>query len=174
MNLADLGRTIAKAAPLLGTALAGPAGATIGSLIASKFGGGDANPDELNALIQADPEAALKLKEIENTHETQLAQIALQHAQTEAADFASARQASVDYVKATGQTDYFKWFIGVSSHIAFYAILFALWRYDSHLNSFEQTIVSGMMPFIFKTYYDVNRNVFGGSNENIKPLAFRS
>jgi hypothetical protein len=172
MNLEDLGKTIAKAAPLLGAVLAGPAGASLGSIIAAKFGGSDTSPDELNALIQADPNAALKLKEIESENEIQLAQIALQHAQTTAADFASARQASIDYVKATGQTDYFRWFVGVIVMIGFHVFVFALWYYNSHLNSFEEIALGGALPAFFQGYYNVIRNAFGGPDENFKPVAF--
>ena len=74
----DVGKLIAQSAPLLGGALAGPAGATIGSLIAAKFGGDSHQPDALHHLIQADPQAALKLKELELEHQLALQQLALQ------------------------------------------------------------------------------------------------
>lgn len=77
-NFSDLGKLIAQSAPLLGGALAGQAGATIGSLIASKFGGSSAQADALHALISNDPQAAIKLKELECEHEIALQQLWLQ------------------------------------------------------------------------------------------------
>ncbi len=71
----DVGKFIAQSAPLLGGALAGPAGATIGSLIAAKFGGSSSQPEALHTLITADPQAALKLKELEFEHELALQQL---------------------------------------------------------------------------------------------------
>lgn len=83
-NLNDLGKWVAQSAPLLGGALAGPTGATIGSLIAAKFGGGSNQPDTLHTLIQADPQAALKLKELELEHELALTQLTIQTEKEEA------------------------------------------------------------------------------------------
>lgn len=98
-NFNDLGKLIAQSAPLLGGALAGPAGATIGSLIAAKFGGNSNQPDVLHALVNADPQAMIKLKELELEHELALQQLCLQaekdEQQTLAADRASARQREV-------------------------------------------------------------------------------
>jgi hypothetical protein len=95
-NLNDVGKFIAQSAPLLGGALAGPAGATVGSLIAAKFGGSNSHPEALHTLITADPAAALKLKELEMEHELALQELCFQadkeEQQTLASDRASARQ----------------------------------------------------------------------------------
>jgi hypothetical protein len=102
-NLNDLGKLIAQSAPLLGGALAGQAGATIGSLIAAKFGGNSSHPDALHALISADPLAAIKLKELECEHEIALQQLLMQAEkdaqQTLANDRASARQREAEVDK---------------------------------------------------------------------------
>lgn len=99
MNLHDLGHHIAQSAPLLGSALAGPGGAAVGSLIAAKFGGNVHAPDALHALITADPEAALKLKQMESDHELALQRLTLQAAtdqlQAILNDRSSARQREV-------------------------------------------------------------------------------
>lgn len=99
MNLHELGHYIAQSAPLLGSALAGPGGAAVGSLIAAKLGGDVQAPDALHALITADPESALKLKQIEMDHEVALQRLTLQAAtdQVQAVlnDRSSARQREV-------------------------------------------------------------------------------
>ena len=96
----DVGKLIAQSAPLLGGALAGPAGATIGSLIAAKFGGSNNHPDALHALVNADPQAAIKLKELELEHQLALQQLAWQADKDEqqllVQDRASARQREVN------------------------------------------------------------------------------
>ena len=102
LTLQELGQWIANRAPLLGGALAGSAGATVGSLIAATFGGTTREPQALQALIQADPQAAMKLKALELEHEIALQQLSMQSQKEEQAlllsDRANARnrEAQVD------------------------------------------------------------------------------
>lgn len=93
MDLSDLGKTIAKFAPLLGTALAGPGGAAIGSMIAAKFGGDVEDTKGLEHLIQIDPDAANKLKQIELANEAKLQELIVQ-------DRINARQREIELAKA--------------------------------------------------------------------------
>lgn len=72
LSLNALGKFVAKAAPLLGGALAGPAGAAIGSIVAAKFGGDINDPQDLITRIEADPQAQLKLLEIQSNNEVEL------------------------------------------------------------------------------------------------------
>jgi len=99
IQLSALAHSVAKAAPLLGSALAGPQGAAVGQLIAAKFGGTWEQPDALQHLIQNDPEAQVKLKQIEMDHAVELqrltSQAATQQLQDTLADRASARQREV-------------------------------------------------------------------------------
>lgn len=75
MSLELLGNIVSKVAPLLGGAIAGPAGAAIGSIVAAKFGGDVNNVDDLVKRIEADPEAKLKLLEIQSNNEVELQRI---------------------------------------------------------------------------------------------------
>lgn len=96
MEITDLGRTVARFAPLLGGALSGPCGATLGSIIASVFGTDTSKPDRLQNLIITDPDAAVKLRQIEADHHLELQKIVIQAAQENLqnilADRESARQ----------------------------------------------------------------------------------
>ena len=66
MNWMDIGKqAIQMGAPILGGALGGPAGAAVGAMIANQFGIDTPTPDNIMAAIKADPDAALKLREIE-------------------------------------------------------------------------------------------------------------
>ena len=59
---------IGKGLPVLGGAVAGPAGATIGALIGSAMGVDGTDPDEMEAaLAEANPDALIKLKELETS-----------------------------------------------------------------------------------------------------------
>lgn len=83
---------ISVGAPLLGGALFGPAGAAVGSIIAGKFGvSPDATPDRVLTAINADPDAALKLREIETTHVERLQELENERLRIETADVQSAR-----------------------------------------------------------------------------------
>lgn len=67
MNLAELGKTIIQyGAPLLGTAIAGPAGTAIGQIVAHEFGGSINEPEKLIDKITNDPTASVKLAEIQS------------------------------------------------------------------------------------------------------------
>lgn len=86
MDFKALGQTIVKlGAPLLGTALAGPAGAAIGQIIASEFGGTTTDVAGLASLITTDPAAQAKLAEIQSNMKIQLQQLLVTNAQNELA-----------------------------------------------------------------------------------------
>jgi len=111
MDLRKLGGLVAEYAPLLGTAIGGPAGGAIGGLIsvvANTFGlkGKDAsNPAKIMKAIRADPEAAIKLQKIQNDHEEALARINLESDEAYLRDRQSARSREVEMTKATGKRD---------------------------------------------------------------------
>ena len=83
---------ITVGAPLLGGALFGPAGAAVASIIAGKFGvSPDATPEQVMAAINGDPDAALKLRQIETTHVEHLQELENERLRIETADVQSAR-----------------------------------------------------------------------------------
>ena len=93
MDWRSVGNTaIAVGAPLLGGALFGPAGAAVGSIIAGKFGvSPESTPDQVMAAINGDPDAALKLRQIETTHVERLQELENEKLRIETADVQSAR-----------------------------------------------------------------------------------
>lgn len=68
---------VASAAPALGTALGGPAGGAVGSMIAGALGVED-SPDAVAQAMKTDPEAAAKLQRIQNEHERELRSMVLE------------------------------------------------------------------------------------------------
>ena len=93
MDWKELGKKIAKYAPELGAAFGGPGGAAIGtlaSMVAGAFGlKPEAEPKEIAAVIEKDPQAAVKLKEIETNAIVEIrrlnVQLAIQQSQEEVA-----------------------------------------------------------------------------------------
>lgn len=82
--------------PLLGGAVGGPAGATIGTALAKSLGCND-TPSDVQQALKTSPDAAVKLATLEN--QVQMAQIALQTAQTQGA------ASQVEAVNKTLQTE---------------------------------------------------------------------
>lgn len=76
MNWSDLGKKVANFAPLLGGVLGGPAGAGIGQILASEFGT-EPEPGAIAKAIEADPNAALKLKEVQSNNRVELQRLYL-------------------------------------------------------------------------------------------------
>jgi hypothetical protein len=89
MNWNSIKETVGKVAPLAGTLLGGPAGAAVGGLISSALGV-ENNPDAVAAALN-DPDAVVKLKELESNERQHLLQMQLATLQAELADVQHAR-----------------------------------------------------------------------------------
>ncbi|NYT62368.1 hypothetical protein H0A66_08595 [Alcaligenaceae bacterium] len=111
MDWKDIAGVVGKAAPILGGILGGPAGAAVGSLISSALGT-DATPDAVSAAILRDPNAALKLKELEVNSKVELQKLAVtaeqNRMQAAAAQF-SAEAADRDSARALAATQPGDW-----------------------------------------------------------------
>ena len=93
MNWMDIGKqAIQMGAPILGGALGGPAGAAVGAMIANQFGIDSPTPDNIMAAIKADPEAALKLREVELRHQERLTEMEVERFRIETVDVQDARK----------------------------------------------------------------------------------
>ncbi|MFH1491139.1 MAG: hypothetical protein ABII06_19705 [Pseudomonadota bacterium] len=110
MDWKDVAGKVANFAPLLGGILGGPLGGAAGAgvkLLASAFGLTEAEttPDKINQMLQTDPEAAIKLAEIEADNRIELRKIVLEQERLRLADVANARSREVKIVEATGKRD---------------------------------------------------------------------
>ena len=103
MDWRDLASTVGKAAPILGTLLGGPAGAAVGSIIASALGTGN-DPQEVEKAIAADPQALVKLREIEATKTVRLQELAADLAKHDLATAAADRDSARGREAKTGDT----------------------------------------------------------------------
>lgn len=76
MNWSDVGRVIGGAAPTLGVLLGGPAGGAVGALIASALGTAS-DPDSVNSVLVNNPDAMVKVQELQLNAKVQLQQLAV-------------------------------------------------------------------------------------------------
>lgn len=97
----NLSSAISKYAPLLGSVVSSmnPIAGMAVNLVAQAFGADPKNTDDIIAKISADPEAAIKLKQIEYQHEE-----ILQKTSTE--DRINARDREEKVMQLTGRPDY--------------------------------------------------------------------
>lgn len=96
-NIKDM---VGKAAPLVGTALGGPAGGAVGSLVAGALGVSD-DPGEIEKALKTDPEAAIKLQKLQNEHQRELRSMVLE------AETTRLSQVNETYRKEIGSEDAF-------------------------------------------------------------------
>lgn len=111
MTWDDVKSVIGKAAPLVGGLLGGPAGGAVGTLISSALGVED-TPDAVQKALTTDPNAIIKIKEMELKHKERLEELMLERGkldldETKAylGDVQNARQRQIDKEKATGSGD---------------------------------------------------------------------
>lgn len=100
MEWKDLAGIVGKAAPILGTLLGGPAGAAVGGLVASVLGTGN-TPDEVSQALAINPDAAVKLKQIEADRQVRFQELLVQAVGAEI----SAAVATVQAVNTTMQAE---------------------------------------------------------------------
>jgi len=130
MEWKDISKMVGAAAPMLGTLLGGPPGAAIGAMIASGLGVG-ATPDEVSQALTVNPDAAVKLKQIEATRQTELQALVVSAEQNRLA----ADTATIQAVNATMQVEAksehwptYSWrpFVGFVFGIMFMGVYFVL------------------------------------------------
>jgi hypothetical protein len=119
MNWKDVATYVGNAAPLLGSILGGPAGGAVGELV-SKALGTEGSPDQVMAQLQGNPDALVKIKELELAHTIELQKIQFGIIQANFADTQGARGAEAVRVQATGKLDVNLYVLAWTVIIAFF------------------------------------------------------
>ena len=101
MSWADVGKVVAKAAPVLGAVLGGPVGAIAGAAgaLVSSFLGVDADPEAITKAM-ADPETLVKLKQLESDERQRLLEWQSTQLNAELENVKSAREREVALAQA--------------------------------------------------------------------------
>lgn len=73
----DIAGAVGSAAPILGTLIGGPAGGAIGAMVSSALGVAN-TPDAVSQALAVNPDAAVKLAQIEADSKTQLQTLLVQ------------------------------------------------------------------------------------------------
>jgi hypothetical protein len=142
---------ITRVAPLLGTALGGPVGGVIGTLISSVFGVDSNNPDDLLNKVSSDPDAKTKLIALQNQHQEFLQNQVLEQYKVQASDLADARSRQVQLAQM-GIHEWIMPTLSLMSMIQFWAYIVFCKYYNSAI---DVTILTDLfaMAFMAFTFY---------------------
>lgn len=119
----ELSNLVSKAAPLLGSVLGGPLGGIAASLISAVFNNGSSSADELQQKIAQDPEAEIKLKQIEAQNLASLLALHNQRFQAANEDIQDARTKS-SLIRYDWFLPVFSFFIGIGFFVCVGLLMF--------------------------------------------------
>jgi hypothetical protein len=130
MDWKDIASTVGKFAPLVGTALGGPAGAAVGAIVSAALGTPN-TPDAVSQALQVDPAAAMKLAEIEKDRTLGIQQLIVQSEANRLASETAALQAVNATMQVEDKSDHwpsYSWrpFCGFVFGIMFGGVYFVL------------------------------------------------
>lgn len=173
---------IGTSAPVIGTLLGGPAGGAVGGLI-SKVLGVDNTPEAIELALMNNPDALVKIKELETSKELAILQAELENKRIDVgsvidnrkldnekdqmflSDKQSARSRQIDSEKATGKVDVALYAIAGVIVVAFFVSILALIfiTLDKQSGTYELLLMLfGALTTKFGTVVDY---FFGASNK---------
>lgn len=156
MNIAELARTVATYAPLLGAAIPVPGGEILGLAIANAFGGDVKKPDDLISKIQVDPEAAFKLLALQANNNSEIEKILF-------SDRQDARRREIEYIEKTGVKDYTLKNLSYITTAGFFAVLFMLFYPGIEINEQENHLVLVLLGMLASKWQTIIDYYFGSS-----------
>lgn len=158
MNWSDLKAVIGGAAPLLGTVIGGPAGAMVGGIVSAALGTAN-TPDAVSAALLGNPDALVKIRQIESDNQVQLQQLVVTAEANRLLDVQSARtRQSANPNDRTPQ--YLAW--GVS--IGFFAVLTLVMF--AHMEGSVQSLLLVMTGALQSAWMAIISYYFGSSKDS--------
>lgn len=106
MKWSDITSAVSKYAPMLGALVGGPAGGAIGKTISVALGVAN-TPEAVSAAIEASPENALKLAQIEAEHKTRYEELITEREKNELAAITSATSDVNQTMQEEGKSEHF-------------------------------------------------------------------
>lgn len=160
MDWSDVAHAIGTAAPVIGSLL-GPAGTAVGSLIASALGVAN-TPDAVDAALKADPDALVKVRQLEIEQATQLKTLAIQAEQNRLAADTQRILAVNATMQAEGKSEHWaQWLWRPFNGFAFGVTLFCNYAVPALVNALvipwfthpAPAVVPGEIPeFVFMAW----------------------
>jgi hypothetical protein len=161
MDFLELGKEIIKrGAPILGAALI-PGGAVVGSMIANAFGAKN-DPKDIIEKINSDPNANIKLLDMQQSYHLELEKLALQGQAQENADRADARSANVKNTKITDEI--IKCYLVISVSVVIFACLHAI--IYGEVSPAESTLVATILGAAITAWLAMIYFYFGSSSSS--------
>lgn len=154
MNWKGIASKIGQFAPIAGTLIGGPAGGTIGSMVASALGV-EPTPDAVAKALDTDPQAAIKLRELELNHQVEMRKLAVEAAATEMQQETLRLGQINETMRAELQSDswpksgwrpFIGWVFGLAIGGLFFSMITAIFRQPTILTNAEFT---GMLVWLF-------------------------
>ena len=121
----DIGKSVASVAPTLAGALGGPVGAiagAAGSLLCSALGVTD--EEQAAKAIATNPEALVKIKELEFTHQARLLEWQTAQLNADLANITSARQREVELAKSGSYISWSTSLVALIVTVGFFVMLY--------------------------------------------------
>jgi len=161
---------IGKGAKILGNLIGSPAGGVMAALVAAAFEADPANQDEIITKINADPEGAQKLLEIEKKHKEKLDELAIESAKIELdrekvhlADIQSARQRELTFIEKTGKVNYFHYVLAGFVFFGFFVLTGLLIFAPIDLNEDIKPVLNLLFGGLVSGFATVLAYYFGSS-----------
>lgn len=148
MSLESIGNVIAKAAPLLASALLSPAAGAVVGMITSVFGGDSKNTGDLLKRIATDPESAIKLAQIQSDNIVKLQEFKLDKLQMQLDDVDSARNREVSLAEQhakTGHVNFTQDILAISIVVLSFLYFFCCFYFPQYKN---EIVMGGAIGFV--------------------------
>ena len=144
-DLTRLGKKVFKAgAPLLGSALGGPAGGIVAELLGGSFGEDKDAPNfigKLEAALLGDSAKVAEMKKWELDHEAKIKDLEFEAHKAVLADKASARAMHAENTKVTGKRDWNLYLLAWMTVLGFFGILIIIVYLAIQGISFAETVM---------------------------------
>jgi hypothetical protein len=167
MEWKDVGNAVKKFAPLLGTVLGGPVTGGAVSLICNAFGlGDDAQPQDVLQALTTNPEAALKLRQIESDNQVELQRLILASEQAHLQDRQNARQREVDLAKALGNREWTLYILAWINVAGFFGMIVTVILADLPDSEVAKSALLMLFGALVASYKDTIGYFFGTSKSS--------
>ena len=163
MDFKKLGKKLAgEGLPLIATAFGGPAAGSVAKMVTNALGlSEDASEDEIIQHMESNPDAVIKLKELQLNHEAELKRLGIKESEMYLIDTQDARKAQIEREKQTGKTDINLYVLAWVNVIGFFAVVIVLMFAD--IEGEANNILYMLLGVLATCFAKVNSYFFGSS-----------